>query len=113
LVVALATVAVTVQLYRVVPKGFFPQQDTGRLIGSIVADQDTSAQAIKTVMAGLADITAADPAVRGTVAFSSGNSGRMFVTLAPRGERALSSDQVIARLRAALARLPGATLYLQ
>ena len=113
LLVAFATVGVTVQLYRVVPKGFFPQQDTGRLNGSIVADQDTSAQALKTLMAGLADITAADPAVRGTVAFSSGNSGRMFVTLAPRNDRTLSADQVIARLRGSLAKLPGATLYLQ
>jgi multidrug efflux pump len=113
LIVTLATVAVTVQLYRVVPKGFFPQQDTGRLTGSIVADQASSAQSMKTLLAGLADITAADPAVRGTVAFTSGNSGRMFVTLAPRAERSLSADQIIARLRVAVAKLPGATLYLQ
>jgi len=113
LIVALATVAVTVELYRVVPKGFFPQQDTGRLNGSIVADQDTSAQAMKALVGKLADITAADPAVRGLFAFTTGNSGRMFVTLTPFGERTLSADQVIARLRAALAKLPGATLYLQ
>ena len=113
LIVALATVVVTVQLYRVIPKGFFPQQDTGRLNGSIVADQDTSAQAMKALVSKLADITAADPDVRGTFAFTTGNSGRMFVTLAPRGERSLSADQVIARLRPALSKVPGATLYLQ
>ena len=111
--VALATVAVTVELYRVVPKGFFPQQDTGRLNGSIVADQDTSAQAMRARVARLADAAASDPAVRGTFAFTTGNSGRMFVTLAPRGERDLSADQVIARLRPALSKVPGTTLYLQ
>ncbi|HKE16833.1 MAG TPA: efflux RND transporter permease subunit, partial [Kofleriaceae bacterium] len=113
LVVTLATVGLTVALYRVVPRGFFPQEDTGRLIGSIVADQDTSAQAMKRLMAGLADATAADPAVSGTVAFTSGNSGRMFVSLAPRDRRTVSADQVIARLRTRLARLAGATLYLR
>jgi len=113
LLVTLATVVVTVQLYRVVPKGFFPQQDTGRLNGSIIADQDTSAQATKGLVARLADITAADPAVRGTVAFTTGNSGRMFVTLAPSAERHISADRVIARLRAALGKVAGATLYLQ
>ena len=113
LTIALATFALTVELYHVVPKGFFPQQDTGRLNGTIVADQDMSAQATNALVARLADITAADPDARGTVAFTTGNSGRMFVSLAPSGERSLSADRIIGRLRPALAKVPGATLYLQ
>jgi multidrug efflux pump subunit AcrB len=95
LLAAIGTVIVSVVLFRVVPKGFFPQQDSGRLSGSIVADQDTSAQAMKGMMVKLADVVAADPAVEGTVAFTSGTSGRMFVGLVPTSERAVSADEVI------------------
>ncbi|MDX2087241.1 MAG: efflux RND transporter permease subunit [Kofleriaceae bacterium] len=111
--VALGTVALTGVLFVAVPKGFFPQQDTGRLVGTVRGDQDLSAQAMAKLVAQLADITGADPAVRGTVAFTSGNSGRLFATLAPHSERTESADQIIARLRPKLSEVPGATLYLQ
>ncbi len=116
LVVTLGTVALTIRLYIVVPKGFFPQQDTGRLAGSIVADQDTSSQAMQELMKRFAATTNADPAVQGLVAFTGGgtsNTGRMFVTLKPQSERGITSDKLIGRLRGKLSAIPGATLFLQ
>jgi multidrug efflux pump len=119
--VLLGTVGLTIYLYIVVPKGFFPQQDTGRLTGSILADQDTSSQTMQKLLVRFARATRGDPAVENVVAFTGGggggggtvNTGRMFVTLKPLGERKLSADQVIGRLRGTLASIPGATLYLQ
>jgi len=118
LAVTLLTMAATVYLYIIIPKGFFPQQDTGRINGSIVADQDTSYQAMRSRMLQLVDIVMADPAVDTSMAFTGGsggtsNTGRMFITLKPPAERKISADQVIARLRGKLARLPGVNLYLQ
>ena len=119
LVVTLATIALTVRLYAVVPKGFFPQQDTGRLSGAIIGDQDTSSQSMRVMLDRFCETVMADPAVDHLGAFLSGtggkaaNSGRMFVALKDIGERQLTADRVISRLRKALGKIPGATLYLQ
>ncbi len=104
-------------LYIVVPKGFFPQQDTGRLAGMVMGDQDVSFQAMKTKTDELIHVVMKDPAVQNVLAFVGGNGaqnqGRMFVVLKPLNERKISADQVIARLRPKLSHVPGATLYLQ
>jgi multidrug efflux pump len=103
-------------LYDVVPKGFFPQQDTGRLIGSIQADQSISFQLMQQKLAQFVSIVKKDPAVEAAVGFTGGgqtNSGFMFVSLHPLSERHISADGVIARLRRELAVVPGATLFLQ
>jgi multidrug efflux pump len=114
----LSTIGVTVYLYVIVPKGFFPQQDTGRLSGSLLADQDTSFQALKESLARFAGAVASDPAVDGVIAMTGGqrgstNTGMMFVTLKPVEERKMSADLVIARLRGKTSKIPGATLFLQ
>ncbi len=114
LLVTLATMVATVFLYTIVPKGFFPQQDTGRLNGSIQADQDTSFQAMQKKLAVFVKTVMDDPAVESATGFVGGsaNSGRMFVALKPTGERDVSADQVIARLRGKLTHVPGAALFL-
>ena len=119
LLVLLATIGLNAYLFVVVPKGFFPQQDTGRLIGSIQADQDTSYQSMEKLLQRFASTVSEDPAVVGVTAFTGGsqggvtNSGRMFVALKSREERGMTADEVIARLRGKLSRIPGATLFLQ
>ena len=117
LLVTIGTAALSVYLYIVVPKGFFPQQDTGRLGGSIQAEQDISFEAIRQKMNDYVAIIMKDPAVSTVTAFVGGggtaNTGRMFIMLKPLEERKVSADQVIARLRGKLAHVPGATLYLQ
>jgi multidrug efflux pump len=114
LVVTLLTIGLSVYLYTIVPKGFFPQQDNGRLGGSIQGNQDSSFATMRKKMDEFAGIVKEDPAVENVVAFNgSGNSGRMFVTLKPLKERKLSADQVINRLRPKLSHIPGSTLYLQ
>jgi multidrug efflux pump len=115
----LATVALTIYMYFQVPLGFFPQQDTGRLNGQIQADQDTSFQTMDKTLLTMVDIIDQDPAVDTVNAFSGGgggtttNTARMFISLKPLNERDVNADQLIARLRPKLARVPGATLYLQ
>jgi multidrug efflux pump len=113
--VTLGTMAATVLLYVLIPKGFFPQQDNGRLNGSIVADQDASFQSMQPKLDELVRVVMQDPAVDSVAGFLGGsvNTGRMFAGLKPWGERDVSVDQVIARLRGRLAHVPGATLYLQ
>jgi multidrug efflux pump len=109
-----ATVALNVYLYIEIPKGFFPQQDTGRLIGSIQADQATSFQAMQEKLNTFIDIVRADPAIESVVAFTGGgqrNTGSMFAGLKDRSERKETVDQVIARLRTKLAHVPGASLF--
>jgi multidrug efflux pump len=115
LAVTLGTMAATIVLYAKVPKGFFPQQDTGRITGQIVADQDTSFQAMQAKLGEFVKTMVQDPAVDSANGFLGGtvNTGRMFVSLKDRSERNVTADQVIARLRGKLARVPGATLYLQ
>jgi len=116
LAVTLATMAATVYLYTIVPKGFFPQQDSGRLTGTIQADQDTSFQAMEKKLQEFVNIVQHDPDVENANGFLGGgltNNGRMFVSLKPKEERKLDVDQIIARLRGKVAPVPGATLVLQ
>jgi multidrug efflux pump len=110
-----ATICLNVYLYIIVPKGFFPQQDTGRLVGNIQADQSISFQAMRQKVADFVGIVRQNPDVENVVAFTGGgqrNRGFMFVVLKPLGPRKLTADQVIAKLRVKLAREPGAALFL-
>ncbi len=117
LLVTIGTAVLSVCLYIIVPKGFFPQQDTGRVVGSVQAAQDISFDAMRTKMKQFVDIVMQDPAVQTIVGFAGGNTsanqGRMFITLKPLSERKISADQVIGRMRRKLAVVPGATLYMQ
>ena len=116
LVALLATIGLTAYLFIRIPKGFFPQQDNGRIQGSITADQDTSFQAMDKIMLPMINIVAADPAVDTVNGFTGGstyNTARLFISLEPLEQRNISADLIIARLRPKLAKLPGATLYLQ
>jgi len=113
--ILLAVIALNVTLYRSIPKGFFPQQDTGRIFGSIRADQSSSFQAMQQRLDTFMKIVRDDPAVAHVTGFTGGgqrNAAQMFVTLKPRAERDASADQVVARLRGKLAREPGARLFL-
>ena len=115
LLVLLATIGLNVYLYAKVQKGFFPQQDTGRLIGFIRADQGISFQAMRAKLAAFVDIVKSDPAVDNVIAFTGGgqrNRGSMFIALKPLAERGVPAAQVIARLRIKLAQEPGAQLFL-
>jgi multidrug efflux pump len=116
MLVFFVTVGLSVYLYVVIPKGFFPQQDTGRLVGSIQADQSISFQLMQQKLAQFVATIKKDPAVETAVGFTGGgqtNSGFVFVSLLPLSERHISADGVIARLRRAMAVIPGATLFLQ
>jgi len=119
LAIMIATVCVNIFLFVIVPKGFFPQQDTGVIGGSIQAAQDISFEAMAAKQKQFSDIVLKDPAVDTVVAFVGGsggtvNTGRMFITLKQRSERpGVNADMVISRLRRKLADVPGATLYLQ
>ena len=116
LMILLSTIALNVYLYAVIPKGFFPQQDTGRIIGGIQADQSISFQAMKGKLAQLMNIVNEDAAVDSAVGFTGGrqvNSGFVFITLKPLAQRKISADQVIARLRPKLNRVAGSRLFLQ
>ncbi len=117
LLITIGTAALSVYLYIAVPKGFFPQQDTGRIGGSVQAAQDISFDSMKVKMRRFVQIVMEDPAVETIVGFAGGNTsanqGRMFITLKPLQERKISADQVIGRLRRKLAVVPGATLFMQ
>ncbi len=119
MVVLLITIGLNIFLFVVVPKGFFPQQDTGRMAGGIQGDQDASFQAMEQKMMRFVNIIKADPAVATVMAFTGGgagtttNTGRVFISLKPLDERKVSADQIIKRLRPQLARVPGASLFLQ
>jgi len=118
LLVAVVTVCINIYLFVVVPKGFFPEQDTGRVMGAIQADQDTSFQAMQQKLTRFVSIVKADPAVETVVAFTGGtqgsiNTGRMFMSLKPLAERKIGVAQIMARLRPKLAAVPGASLFLQ
>jgi multidrug efflux pump len=111
-----AVIALNVYLFVIVPKGFFPQQDTGRLRGYIQADQSISFQSMEDKLGALVDIVRHDPAVASVVGFTGGrqrNTGMVFVSLKPVGERKVTADEVINRLRRPLSRVSGAALYLQ
>ncbi len=112
-----ATVGLNVYLYIVVPKGFFPQQDTGRVVGSIQADQAISFQAMAGKLAQFMALVRSDPAVESVVGFTGGprggiNSGFMYISLKPLGPRKQSAAQVIAGLRPKLAHIAGARIFL-
>ncbi|NTW85983.1 MAG: multidrug efflux RND transporter permease subunit [Holophagaceae bacterium] len=112
--VAIATMVATVALYIVIPKGFFPQQDTGRLTGAIQAAQDISFNGMERLMTDYVAIVQADPAIENVTAFvGGGNTGRLFTSLKPNNQRKDTADQIIARLRAKTAHLPGGTLFMQ
>jgi multidrug efflux pump len=116
LLVLAGTIALNIYLFTIVPKGFFPQQDTGMMIGGIQADQATSFQAMRPKLAAFIDIVKADPAVANVTGFTGGgqrNSGFMYIVLKPLKERKVSSMDVITRLRPKLAKVPGANLFMQ
>ncbi len=115
LVITLVTLGVSVYLYIIVPKGFFPQQDTGQIGGNIVADQNISFTAMREKLHAYLKIVEKDPAVDNVTGFTGGgtlNSAQMQMQLKPLAERKVSADEVINRLRGKLARIPGAQLFL-
>jgi hydrophobe/amphiphile efflux-1 (HAE1) family protein len=118
--VAFLTMAATVWFYKIVPKGFFPQQDTGIVMGTTEAAQDISFASMATLQQKVAKIVLDDPAVATLGSFigagggsSTINNGRMFITLKPLSERKVSADKVIGRLREKLNGVEGIRLYLQ
>src|SRR5579872_6922216 len=116
IVTLLVVCGLNVYLYVIIPKGFFPQQDTGRLVGSIQADQSISFQLMQKKLTQFINIIKSDQAVETAVGFTGGgqtNSGFVFVSLKPLSERHISADGVIGRLRREMAVIPGATLFLQ
>ena len=115
LVALLCVVALNVHLYSAIPKGFFPQQDTGRINGNIRADQSTSFQFMQQRLVRFMDVVRTDPAVESVTGFTGGgqrNTANMFIVLKPLAQRDVSADQVVARLRTRLAHEPGANLFL-
>jgi multidrug efflux pump len=113
--VLIATIVLNVSLYRSIPKGFFPQQDTGRINGYIRADQSSSFLAMQQRLHSMLAIVQADPAVLNVTGFtgnSQRNAAQMFMTLKPRHERDVSADEVVKRLRAKLSKEPGARLFM-
>ena len=109
-------IALNFYLYATLPKGFLPQQDTGRIFGFVQADQSISFQAMRGKMIEFLDIVQADPDVVNVAAFTGGgqrNTGRMFMSLKPLKERDASAEQIATRLRLKLAKVAGANLFLQ
>ena len=117
LMILLLTIAVNIFLFVVVPKGFFPQQDNGTIMGGVQGAQDASFPAMQSATARFVNIIKNDPAVQNVIAFTGGggaaNSGFVYLALKPLEERKLRADQVIARLRPKLNSVPGASLFLQ
>ena len=119
LCVFLLTLAASVGLYVAIPKGFFPQQDTGLLIGSSEAAQNASFAEMARLQQQLIKVVLQDPDVANLVSSTgasggnTGNTGRFFITLKPRNERKATSDEIIARLRPKLDKVEGAKLFLQ
>jgi hydrophobe/amphiphile efflux-1 (HAE1) family protein len=120
LMILLATIALTGYLYVIIPKGFFPQQDTGFIFGITEASQDISFPAMSERQQAVVDTVLQDPAIASVGSFigPSGstptlNNGRIFISLKPKGERTASADDVIYRLRSKLAKIQGIALYMQ
>src|SRR5258705_5775150 len=120
LMVMLGTIALTGYLYVVIPKGFFPQQDTGQIVGITEAAEDISFPAMAQRQQALVDILLKDPAIDSVSNYigpggptATLNQGRVFIALKPASQRDASADQVINRLRPQLARIQGITLYIQ
>jgi multidrug efflux pump len=111
----ICTLGLNWELFKIVPKGFFPQQDTGRIIGGIQADQSISFQAMQQKLTQFITIMRKDPAIDSVVGFTGGgqtNSGFVFASLKPRAQRE-PADRVISRLSRELGQVPGATLFVQ
>jgi multidrug efflux pump len=117
LALILITIGVNIGLLIVIPTGFFPEQDTGRISGTIQAEQDISFQAMNEKLTAVVDIIRSDPEVDYVSAYTGGGAGtniaRMFITLKPFEQRKASAAQVIARLRKKLAQVPGALTIFQ
>jgi len=116
LVLTCATICLSIYLYIIIPKGFFPQQDTGRLAGTLLGSQDMSFYTMQEKLKQFLDIIQADPAVQavtGNTGGGSENTGSMRVELKPLDQRNVTADQIIARLRRKMAVIPGATTFLQ
>jgi multidrug efflux pump len=119
LLIVAGTIGLSAYLYVMVPKGFFPEEDTGRLNGNFIADQSTSFQAMQGKIFELSKIVQSDPGVSTVMAFTGGgggtttNTGRAFISLKPLQDRHATADQIINRLRPKMAVVPGVTLYLQ
>ena len=117
LVVTILTVMLNIYLFYVAPKGFFPEQDNGRLSGAIVADQDTSYQAMNRRLLHLIEAVRNDPAVFNVLTFTgtngATNTASMFVGLKPLSERKISAQQLIGRIRKKVSNQAGLSLYLQ
>jgi hydrophobe/amphiphile efflux-1 (HAE1) family protein len=121
LLLMLLMVVINVGLFVIVPKGFFPEQDTGRISGAIQAAQDISFQAMQEKLAQIVDIIKKDPDVEYVTGFTGGgggggantNSGRMFISLKPFENRTASAKEIIGRLRKNLVEVPGAPTFLQ
>jgi len=120
LMVMILTVCMTVALFVRIPKGFFPQQDTGMIVGISEGGQDISPQAMMERQEAVLGVVIKDPAVASAIAYIgpggatvTENDGRMFITLKPHDQRNATADQVIARLNRALQPIQGITLYMQ
>ncbi|HZB93080.1 MAG TPA: efflux RND transporter permease subunit, partial [Stellaceae bacterium] len=120
LVVTLALIVLTGFLYVVIPKGFFPEQDTGFVFGEAEARQDISFAAMSQIERRFAKVVLSDPAVQGVIGFvgatggnPSENTARMFIQLKPFSERTVSAEQVIQRLRPKVAQMEGAKYFMQ
>ncbi|MCD0416234.1 multidrug efflux RND transporter permease subunit [Rubrivivax sp. JA1024] len=118
LMVFFATVGLSVYLFVAIPKGFFPQQDVGMITAASEAAQDISFAGMKQRQEQLGEIVLADPDVDSVAMFIGGsgsalNTGRMYITLKPRDERAASAQEIIARLRPKLEKVEGARLFMQ
>jgi len=117
LLTTMAAIIFNIILFVIVPKGFFPQQDTGRVMGSIVGDQSISFQAMKTKLLQAMDIAQHNPNVNNVAGFigssKSTNQGNIYMNLKQPPKRKITSDEVINQLRKPLSHISGATLYLQ
>ncbi|MBO0861816.1 MAG: efflux RND transporter permease subunit, partial [Chloracidobacterium sp.] len=119
LLITILTICASIYLYVIAPKGFFPDQDTGRLTGNIQAAQDISFQDMRQKLKRVVGVILTDPAVDTVGAFTGGgggsttNTARMFISLKDIGQRKASAGEIIARLRPKLARIPGANTFLR
>ncbi|MDI4233444.1 efflux RND transporter permease subunit [Bradyrhizobium sp. Arg237L] len=120
LMVMLSTIALTGYLYVIIPKGFFPQEDTGQIVGITEAAQDISFPAMSERQQVLVDTLLKDPAIDSVASYigpggptATLNQGRIFIMLKPRPQRKASADEIINRLRSRLAHIQGITLYMQ
>ena len=120
LVVMIATVVATALLFIIIPKGFFPQQDTGLIVGISEAAQDVSPDGMRQRQQAIIELASRDPAVASASGYIGAggptvteNNGRVFITLKPESERDVTADQVIARLGKTLQQVQGATLFMQ